>query len=152
MKPVFVLLGSFAISSIISKIAIGNWNLVFSGNLSMCLMLCFTAMGHFMFTKGMTMMIPEFMPFKKEFVYITGVAEIVLGITLLFPGFRFIAAVVLILMFVLMLPANIRAAKTNLNLETAAYDGPGLNYLWFRIPLQLLFITWIWFFSIKSTS
>ena len=152
MKPVFVLLGSFAISSIISKIAIGNWNLVFSGNLSMCLMLCFTAMGHFMFTKGMTMMIPEFMPFKKEFVYITGVAEIVLGITLLFPGFRFIAAVVLILMFVLMFPANIRAAKTNLNLETAAYDGPGLNYLWFRIPLQVLFITWIWFFSIKSTS
>ena len=151
MKPIIVLLGSFIICLIVSKIAIGNWNLVFSGTIAMCLMLCFTAMGHFMFTKGMTMMIPEFIPFKKEFVYVTGVAEILLGVLLLFPAYRYWAGILLILMFVLMLPANIRAAITKLNLETAEYNGPGLNYLWFRIPLQVLFIAWVWYFSINPT-
>jgi len=118
----------------------------------MCLMLCFTAMGHFMFTKGMTMMMPEFIPFKKQFVYVAGIAEVVSGITLLFPVYRQIAAVVLILMFILMLPANIRAAKMYINLETAGFDGPGPNYLWFRIPLQIFFIAWIAYFSIKFAS
>jgi len=152
MKPVIVLVGSFVISLVISKISIGQWNVIFSGNLAICLMLCFTAMGHFMFTRGMSMMMPGFIPFKKEFVYITGVAEILLGIILLFPDYRRIAAIILIFMFVLMLPANIKAAQIHLNLETAAYDGPGPVYLWFRIPLQILFIAWAWYFSIGSAT
>ena len=151
MKPVLVLFGSFVFCAIISKIATGNWHLNFSGNLSMCLMLCFTAMGHFMFTKGMTMMMPVIIPFKKTFVYITGIAEMLLGISLLIPGFRLTAAIGLIIMFIVMLPANIRASKTHLNLETGGYDGPGPNYLWFRIPLQILFIAWAWYFSIKPS-
>jgi hypothetical protein len=26
-----------------------------------------------------------------------------------------------------------------------AFDGNGLNYLWFRVPLQILFIVWVYF-------
>lgn len=47
-----------------------------------------------------------------------------------------------------MLPANIIAAKQKINLEKASYDGPGLAYLWFRIPLQVLFIGWVLFFAV----
>src|SRR5689334_11794475 len=110
MKVIIVLIGVFVLSLGISKIAIGDWHLIFSGNLAMCFMLCFTAMGHFMFTKGMTMMMPGPVPFKKELVYLTGIAEILPGIALLFPQYRYVAGIILIGLFVVMLPANINAA------------------------------------------
>lgn len=144
-----VLITVFALASVISKIATGDWHLIFSGNLGMFAMLCLTAMGHFMFAKGMTMMMPEFIPFKKELVYLTGIAEGVLGLALLFPQFRYAAGIVLVILFVLMLPANIHGAIKHIDLEKANYEGKGLSYLWFRIPLQVFFIGWVWYFSIR---
>jgi len=151
MKPLFILIAVFILGSVVSKIATNHWNLIFSGNLAMLIMLCFTAMGHFMFTKGMIMMMPGFIPFKKELVYFTGMAEVLLGLGLLFPQYRHISGIVLVVLFVLMLPANIHAAIKQVNFEKGTYDGNGLRYLWFRIPLQLFFIGWILFFSIKAS-
>ncbi|WP_331145734.1 hypothetical protein [Hymenobacter sp.] len=50
--------------------------------------------------------------------------------------------------FVLILPANIHAALHHINYQKGTTDGPGPRYLWFRIPLQLLFIAWTWYFSV----
>lgn len=150
MKVLVVLIVAFAAATVISNLATGSWHLTFSGNLAMCLMLCFTALGHFMFTKGMSMMMPGFIPFKKELVYFTGIAEIVLGAALLFPSFRYFAAIILIPLFVIMIPANINAAIKHVNYETATYDGKGISYLWLRIPMQVFFIIWVWYFAIKK--
>ena len=144
-----VLIITFAVSAIASKLAIANWNLVFSGNLAMCIMMCFASLGHFVYTKGMVMMIPGFIPLKRFMVYFTGVAEIAMGVLLLFPQFRFVDGIILLAFFVLMLPANIYAAINHINFEKATYEGKGLNYLWFRVPLQVLFITWVYIFSIS---
>jgi uncharacterized membrane protein len=151
MKPLFILIIVFILGVAISRIAMGQWNLIFSGNLAMLVMLCLTAMGHFMFTKGMTMMMPGFIPFKTELVYFTGIAEVLLGLGLLFPRYRYMAGIILVVLFVLMLPANINAAIKHVNFEKATYDGSGPAYLWFRIPLQLFFIGWLLFFSIKPS-
>jgi uncharacterized membrane protein len=78
----------------------------------MSAMLLFTAMGHFMFSEGMAMMIPDFIPFKLELVYLTGVFEIVSSIGLLLPKHKVITDWLLIAFFVLVLPANIYAALT----------------------------------------
>jgi len=43
----------------------------------MSIMLLFTAMAHFAFSKGMAMMLPSFVPFKAQTVYMTGLIEIV---------------------------------------------------------------------------
>ena len=43
-----------------------------SGRIAMSAMLAFTAVAHFVFTKGMTMMLPDFIPYKIETVYLTG--------------------------------------------------------------------------------
>jgi len=133
---------------IVSRVFVTDWNIILSGNLAMMLMLCFSALGHFMFTDGMVMMMPGFVPFKKSLVYITGVLEPVLGIALLPRQSRNIAGIALLIMFVLMLPANINAAINRVDLEKATYDGSGPTYLWFRIPLQLLFIGWVVYFSV----
>lgn len=152
MKPFYLLLAVFVLSTGISKLTTGNWNLSFGGNLAMALMLCFTALGHFLFTRGMTMMVPGFIPFKRELIYLTGIAEIILGIALLFPSVRAYAGITLIILLVLLLPANIYAAVLKVNYEKANFDGPGLSYLWVRIPMQVLFIGWIWYFACSTAA
>jgi len=150
MKPLMLLAIVFGITAAISKIITGHWNWIFSGNLAMFAMLSLTSLGHFKFTQGMTMMMPEFIPFKRELVYFTGIAEILIGLSLLIPQFRYYAGIVLVLLLVLMLPANINAAIKRVDFEKATLEGNGVNYLWFRVPLQLFFIGWVVYFSIKS--
>lgn len=113
-------------------------------------MLCFTSLGHFKFTAGMTQMVPAPIPYKRTLVYATGVLEPALGLGLLFSITRPIAAIALIVLFVLLVPANISAALRHLNYETGEPNGPGPRYLWFRVPLQLLFIAWTIFFSLRG--
>ena len=151
MKPLIVLLATFTATVFISSTFFGNWNLPFAGNLAMCLMLFLTASGHVLFTKGMTMMIPPPIPFKTFLIYFTGIAEVLLGLALLFPTLRPISGVALIVFFVLLLPANIYAAVKRVDIEKGTYAGPGPKYLWFRVPLQLLFIGWVIFFSITGS-
>lgn len=148
MKPLILLLVSFVMGILLCWLISSDPQLTFNGNLSMALMFCFTAIGHFKFRKGMTMMLPPSLPFREAAVSISGLAEIGLGIALLFPSTRLIAAWALIAMMVLMLPANIYAALNRIDYEKGTYDGKGPSYLWFRIPLQLFWIAWIVYFSI----
>jgi drug/metabolite transporter (DMT)-like permease len=76
MKPFIVLLGTFCISLIVLKFTIHHFDFSLAARIGMCVMLCFTAIGHFAFSKGMSMMIPDFIPFKTELVYFTGILEI----------------------------------------------------------------------------
>lgn len=150
MKPLIALLSVFGGALLVSQLATGNGHLIFAGNLAMCLMLLLTAAGHWMFTKGMTMMIPSVLPYRKGLVYLSGVVEALLGIALLMPGYRSSAAYALIVLFILLLPANIYAAVKQINMEKADYSGQGPAYLWFRIPEQLLFIAWVCYFSLGA--
>jgi uncharacterized membrane protein len=111
-------------------------------------MLCFTALGHFKFHPGMVRMLPAPVPFKGLVVYASGVAEILMGVGLLFPATRQVTAVVLIVFLVLVLPANIHAARKHINYETGEENGKGLKYLWFRVPSQLFYIGWVVYFSL----
>lgn len=150
MKPLFVLLIVFVITLLTLRIVKGTYNLAQSGVVAMSLMLIFTAVGHFAFTKGMSMMIPKFIPFKTSLVYLTGVFEILIAIGLLIPKFRNVSAWVLMVFLILMLPANIYASIHNVNIQKGTLDGNGLTYLWFRIPLQFLFIAWIYYSVIRA--
>ena len=116
----------------------------------MAVMLLFTATGHFVFSKGMSMMLPGFVPAKTMLIYITGVLEIVAGVALLIPALRQPAAGFLILFLVLLLPANIYAAVKHVDYQQATFNGSGPVYLWFRVPLQLFFIAWIYLAAIKG--
>ncbi len=148
MKPLIVLLSVFAISLVVNKIFRGNYEFALSGRIAMSVMLVFTAVAHFAFTKGMAMMIPDFIPYKTEMVYLTGIIEIVAAIGLFVPNFRVITAWLLIAFFIFILPANIYAAIKHIDYQKGTFDGNGLTYLWFRIPLQILFIVWTYLSAI----
>lgn len=150
METLAVLIPVFVISLLISRWATGEWRPAFSGNLAMCMMLFLTALGHVLFTKGMAMMIPPFIPYRTALVYITGVMEVLMGLALLAPPLRRYAGYALIIFFILILPANIYGSLMHLNMGKGTYDGPGPAYLWFRIPLQLFFIAWVYYWSVRK--
>ena len=150
MKPFILFVVVSVLSLFALKIMYGRYDLRYSVRIGMSIMLLFTALGHFLFPDGMAMMIPEFIPFKKELIYFTAIIEIVGAIGLHIPQFRLLTSWLLIVFFVLLLPANIKASISHLNYQNGTFDGPGITYLWFRIPLQILFILSIYFSSIKK--
>ncbi|GGX29332.1 DoxX family protein [Aquimarina muelleri] len=149
MKPLIVLIVSFAISFFILKLVKKEYDFALSARIAMSIMLVFTAIGHFIFTKGMSMMIPNIIPFKENFVYLTGLFEILLAIGLLIPKLKDISGWTLVIFLLLMLPANIYSSINTINYQKGTFDGHGVNYLWFRIPLQIFFIVWTYISSIR---
>ncbi len=149
MKPLFILLTTFAVCLIGAKIFKTESDFRLSGKIALSVMLIFTAIGHFAFTKGMKLMLPDFIPFRNGFVYITGIIEIIAAIAIFIPSLRVVTGLLLILFFILILPANIHAAIMHLNYETGTFDGKGTSYLWFRIPFQIMLILWTYFFVVR---
>ncbi|SEI95321.1 Uncharacterized membrane protein [Dyadobacter koreensis] len=150
MIVLIVLFAAFTTSLAIQRIISGDWQMIESGNIAMFVMLLFTAFGHFKFSKGMEKMLPKFSPMKKEIIFITGIFEILCGIALLFPDRRYTSGILLILFFILILPANIKAAIDRLDYQKGTYDGNSTNYLWFRVPMQIFLILWVWYFSVRG--
>lgn len=149
MKPLFVLLVTFVLAGIVIKIISGSWNFSLAGTIAMSAMLLFTSIAHYAFANGMTLMMPSFLPFKKQLVWATGLLEIIFAVALLLPAWKHTACIALIIFFLLIIPANINAAVKKVDYQKGNYEGSGVNYLWFRVPLQVFFIAWV-YWLIKS--
>lgn len=148
MKPFIVLILVFFLVLFPFYWIEGSWSFILAGNIAMAAMLVFTAIGHFVFWQGMVLMVPQMLPAKRALVYITGILEILFAAGLCIPATRRLAADLLILFFLMVLPANINAAQKSVDFQKATYDGKGVGYLWLRIPLQIIFIIWAAYFGI----
>ncbi len=144
-----VLLALFIIFYLIGKAK--GWDMKTIGSLAMGVMLIMTGVSHFVYTEGMVLMLPHIVPAKTIVIYLTGIFEIVAGIGLIIPKYRRNTALLLMIFLIIILPANFKAAYDHLDLTQATYDGPGPEYLWFRVPLQIGFILWIWHFSFRQS-
>jgi uncharacterized membrane protein len=151
MKPLIVLLVSFVIALLGVWMVTREFDPREAGNIAMSAMLFFTAIGHFAYTKGMTMMMPAPIPFKKQLVYLTGVIEIVFALFLPVPRFSACTGWLLIVFFIVLLPANIFAALHQVDYQKGNFEGSGRRYLWFRVPLQAFFIAWVYLSAIRVT-
>ncbi len=143
-----MLLAVFFIALITCFIINADWNFQFSGRLALATMLLFTAFGHFKFPDGMALMVPDFIPAKKTLVYITGIMKVAFAISIMIPKTRYWGSLGLLLFLIVIFPANINGAFNNISIRDANYTGPGLKYLWFRIPFQLLLLLWVWIFCL----
>ena len=79
--------------------------------------------------------VPPYLPYKLELVYISGLFEILFGGMLFFKKTRFLAGWGLILLLIAVYPANIYLAQTN----GAAMNTTPL-IAWGRLPVQFIFI------------
>ena len=150
MEVLMVLLVVFGITLFVTERRTGRYQIMFAARLAMSAMLLFTALGHFMFAQGMTMLLPEQLPFKREIIYLSGIGEIAAAIGLQLSRFRKTTAWLLLLFFVLILPANIKEGLEHIDIYKASHEGEGLAYLGYRIPLQLLFMVWTYCCAIKQ--
>jgi uncharacterized membrane protein len=150
MKPFFVLVASFTVALLVTWLLHDKADWQLAARIALAIMLVFTSIGHFAFQKGMTMMIPAAIPFKAGIVVITGILEILAAISLHISSLQKLTGWFLIAFFIVLLPANIYAATNRVDYQKATYEGPGLRYLWFRIPFQLFLIAWTYLSAVSN--
>lgn len=149
MIPLLVLIGSFLLL-LVGRRLYKDLTTDQAGRIAFGVMLLFTGTSHFYLTEGMVMSMPPFFPVKEALVYFTGVLEIAFALAFILAKKKPLVAKLLILFLVAVFPANVYAALNNIDMENADHSGPGPAYLFFRAPLQLLFISWVYYFGIQK--
>jgi uncharacterized membrane protein len=97
---------------------------------------------HFVRPRIYLSIMPEYLPFPIQLIYISGLFEILSGLLLLFPSTRIPGAWLTIFTLIIVFPANIQMAVT-------FYKGSN-PYLWvalLRLPLQFALIWWAWLYT-----
>jgi len=97
---------------------------------------------HFLHEALYVRIMPHYFSYPRELVWISGIAEIVLGAALLIPRLQVPAAWGLIALLVAVFPANINMLQHPEVLPQAP-----LWVLWLRLPLQAVFIAWAYWFT-----
>ena len=96
---------------------------------------------HFTNRDFFTSIVPPYLPWPELLVYVSGVAEIALGVLLMVPATTRIAASGLIALLIAVFPANIHMA-----MNPQLYPDTPLAALLIRLPLQgLLIAVAFWF-------
>lgn len=97
---------------------------------------------HFWHPQFYLTIMPPCLPWPNELVFISGVCEILLGVLVLFQKTKRFAAWGIILLLIVVFPANIQMM---LNYWKAS--NPHLWIAIVRLPLQMLFIWWAYQFA-----
>ncbi|WP_207514954.1 DoxX family protein [Longitalea luteola] len=134
------LIAFFGIAFLISLISGGAWlpTLSDKGAFALTAMFVLVGISHFVKPEKLVAMIPPQWPYRNAMNYISGAAEIVLGILLLFNSTRTLAAYGLLLLLVAVFPANIYVS-------TVKPDFYNISRLFF----QPVYMAWIWYFCLR---
>jgi uncharacterized membrane protein len=97
--------------------------------------------GHIIAPEGVVSLMPEFIPFRTAISYITGVLELAF-VVLLWTKYQRPTAWVIIVYLVITIPFNIYGWTLPEN-SPNYIDDP--FYLWFRVPMQGVFIFFAYF-------
>ena len=105
----------------------------------------FAGVMHFVNTDFYLRIMPDYLPAHRELVYLSGVAEILLGILVLIPATTEAAAWGVIALLIAVFPANVHMALHNIPMQPEAAPNPVA--LWLRLPLQGVLIAWAWWYT-----
>ena len=97
---------------------------------------------HFIEPEYFLSIVPPYLPYHLELVYISGLFEILFGLLILFPKYRYYGAIGLILLVVAVFPANIYLAQSK---EAQEAIGATQEIATWRLPIQGVLI-WIAYF------
>lgn len=89
--------------------------------------------------------VPRELPRPRLLVYLSGIAEIVLGLGVAIPRTRATSAKGLVLLLAAVFPANVNMAVRDLDL--AAVDDVPAAALWARLPLQAVLAALAWWYT-----
>ncbi|SDR65779.1 MauE/DoxX family redox-associated membrane protein [Gramella sp. MAR_2010_147] len=107
----------------------------------MAIMYIIAGIFHFIKPKMYMRIMPRYLPAHKMLVYLSGIAEIILGVCLCFPETKDLAVYGIILMLFIFLLVHFYMLSS----QKAAAGIPRWLLI-VRLPLQLLLIYWAWFY------
>ena len=105
----------------------------------------FAGFNHLMNPEFYLAIMPPGLPSPEWLNVLSGLAEITLGVFLLEPRVRSLAAWGIIALLIAVFPANIYQV-----MENVGPDGPGSGpgaVAYLRLPFQALFILWAWWYT-----
>lgn len=92
---------------------------------------------HFVDPNYFLVIIPPYLPFHLALVYISGFFEILFGLMILIPKYRYYGSIGIILLLIAVFPANIYLAQ---NEETQIALGASKEIAVWRLPIQGIFL------------
>lgn len=104
---------------------------------------------HFLAPAGYAAIMPPWIPYRMEMVYLSGILEIAGGVGLLITSLRKYAAIGLILLLIAVFPANVQML---INAISNGEPPLRMAMLWLRLPLQPMLIVWIFRTAIARPS
>ena len=99
---------------------------------------------HFVAESFFVQIVPPFLPAPRVLVWISGIAEIALGVGLIPARIRRWAGYGCVALYIAVFPANIYMAVSNVQIQgmPEGFEQPSPLMLWLRLPLQLVLIAW----------
>jgi uncharacterized membrane protein len=104
---------------------------------------------HFVMPKPFAQIVPPALPRPLDLVYLSGIAEVGLGLGMLFDRTRRYAAWGIIALLVAVFPANVYMATSDVVIEGVpdwARD-PSETARWARLPIQGVLVLWAWWYT-----
>lgn len=100
---------------------------------------------HFVATDAYLPLMPPWLPAHRGLILLSGAAEVALGVLVLLPATRRLAAWGIILLLIAVFPANLHVALHDVPIFGAT-EGLGV-WNWARLPVQLVLILWAWWYT-----
>lgn len=122
-----------------------NTKLRKAGLFILILMFLLAGANHFNNPDFYVSIMPPYLPFHSQLAYIAGIFEIIGALGLLFAKSRKVAGYGLVILLILIFPANIHMA---IHPEYFPQYSPMSIYL--RLPLQFLFIVWVYWATLRK--
>ena len=101
----------------------------------------YAGISHFTKKRFFLKAMPPYIPYHEVMVFISGIAEIILGLGLLIEATKNYAAWGIILLLIAVFPANIYMATSG------KFKKIPQPLLWLRLPLQIILIWWAYLYT-----
>ena len=111
----------------------------------MALLYIMAGVNHFLQPQMYLQIMPPWLPAHSLLVLLSGIAEVILGVSLIFTTTRRIGAWGIILLLIAVFPANVQ-----MTIDYYKTDHPLLWLTIVRLPLQLLLIWWAYQYTGKK--
>ncbi len=104
---------------------------------------------HFLAPRAFERVVPPRLPRPKALVYVSGAAEVLLGVGVLFERTRRLSAWGIIALLIAVFPANVYTVTDDVAAELVPerFADAARIAAWVRLPIQAVLIGWAWLYT-----
>jgi uncharacterized membrane protein len=117
----------------------------YAGLVLMAALYMFAGVSHFTKEKFFLSIVPPMLPYKRLIVQVSGIIEILLGVCLLIPSIRIWAAWGIIILLIVVYPANIYMLI--IRIQGKKFRKVPIWTLWLRLLLQFGLVYWAYLYT-----